>query len=157
MGAKTYRGNYKRGHKKMSISLKWLPLILFLAALVFAIGYYFSIQNNTVRTTSDLEYIMQTVNVGEARLKGEEAVKINAAELLNKEELVSNLVANVINEQTALNNTVQVNYTFTDSSYLPTTDDSKIRGVYFEVNLLDGEGNKLSSSEKHLALDIQYR
>lgn len=141
----------------MSIPLKWLPLLLISLGLIIYAAYYFMAQNTTVRTTSEVDFIMQATNVGEVRSHVEDDSGLDQVQFFNKDEVIANLIANVVDKKIAEGYEVKISYAFTDKNDKVTNVEDEITGVYFIVNYLDENKKVISTAEKRIALDIEYK
>lgn len=122
-------------------------------ALVLGISYASSVQNITVRTTSEAEVLADTVAAGAIRNELNENGKLDrATEYVNKEELVANLSANLTAVQKNHPYDIKLDYVFVDGKGKVTESDPEIRGIQFRVQLVDDKGTVKGTAERHLSL-----
>lgn len=135
----------------MSTSMKWLVVGLLAFIVIVVIAYNSAVQNATVRTTSEVDLLAETVSVG--ILRGEVEEGTDDFIHFDKEELVANLVANVAAAQKNHKYDIELEYVFLDTDGNVTEQEENIRGIQFRVQLKDESGKVRGTAERRLALN----
>lgn len=107
--------------------MSWLKyfISLFVVLVIIAYSYAtFTEQNKTQRTSTEVEAMLESMILGNARLGLDGGV--------NKSELVANLVDSVIRTQKIDSNT-KIKYVFLDSNLKATTEETAIDSVQFVI------------------------
>ncbi|GLY12882.1 hypothetical protein [Pseudobacillus badius] len=136
----------------MTTLLRWLMPFLFVAILIIVISYNSSVQNATTRTTSEVDFLAETIAAGMIRGEVEESKDFQH---FDKEELVSNMVATVAATQKNHGYDIDLEYIFLDEKGKVTEQEEKIQGIQFRVQLKDQSGTVKGTSEKRLALNYR--
>ena len=131
----------------MPTMLKWILPPIFVVLLVISIGYASSQQNITTNTTSEVDVLAESVSVGMIRGNLNEQGSTNQnVEYVNKDQLVSNLVANVEKVQKQHNYDIKLTYAFLDKNNNVANDENVIRGIEFRLQLVDPKTNKVKGT-----------
>lgn len=122
----------------------FLLAIFFLALIVFI---YFAVlkHNANISSTQDIEFVNSAIDVGKAR----EGTEIS----ISKDLMISNLLLQVAETQKGNHHTTEVEYVLLDENNNPTNDETEIRSIQFNVNLLNKNGKTISNSVEKIEIN----
>lgn len=132
----------------MGTFIKWMIPLLTVVFFVGFLSYRGVVQNIATSRTADVQVLKESVSVGNIRGEFDERKK---NQMFDKDELVSNFIAQVALEQNKHGFDVEVDYVFLDAVGHITEDENKIRGIQFHVAYFK-DGERKATSEKRLAL-----
>lgn len=135
----------------MNTSMKWLWTFVILFIFIAFVTIYAITQNSAVRTTSEVETLVETISVGlvRAEIENEENLAY-----FDKEELVAYLISSVSEVQKNHKYDIKLQYKFLDEEGKQTEEENKIRGLQFAVSYIDSKGEVVAHAQKRLALNI---
>lgn len=137
----------------MLTPLKWLVPALLVILLVLGISYGSSVQNINLNSTSEIEVMADTISAGTVRSSMQDDGSIDAT-FFDKDELIANLTAKIIEVQKNHSYDVKFDYVFLDADKKVTDIDKDIRSVQFRLQYVDRKGKVKASAERHLAVNI---
>lgn len=118
--------------------------------LLFVTTYSFW-HTSDLRTLGEVEVMAQSASIGEMRVNAED----ETAEypVIDKEELVANMLATISTVQKDHDLKVRVSYVFLDEAGHVTEEDSKIRSIQMKVEYVKENGEVMATSEKRISID----
>jgi len=136
----------------MSTPVKWLVIFLVGAFAILFVGYTATIQNNDVRTTSEIETLAENMRLGLIRSQIEQSN--DGYEYIDKEELAAAIASHVARVQKSHGYNVNLYYVFLDKNGQVTEDEKAIRGIQFIVEYVDENGTVKASAERRLEFNV---
>lgn len=119
---------------------------MLLAVIIFI--YFVSLNHKAnLASTQDMEFLMTSIDVGEARLGDEGDISIPI------EELEAKLLLQVAETQKGKQYRTQVDYVFLDKDGNPTTVEDRIRSVQYNVKYLNSKGQVVSNSVERIEIN----
>ncbi|MGR0121725.1 hypothetical protein [Bacillus halotolerans] len=126
----------------MSAPFKWtiVGVFILLVVIVGAIG--FSRHNSNVRTLQEVQFALESSNIGAAR---------DGNELTLSSDAVTNMIAEIIKTQKNNGNDIKVNYAFLNKENEITLNPESANSIQFQIQLLKDK-KVVSTSESRLVL-----
>lgn len=136
----------------MASPVKWLLGSVAVIVLVLSVAYASSMQNQTTRTTADIDVLADTVSAGVLRAKTDEEGETKGS-YVDKDELIANLTAEVVSVQKTHPYDITLDYLFLDRNGKVTKEESSITGIQFRVQYVNKEGEVKGTAERRLSIN----
>ncbi|MEC3664926.1 MULTISPECIES: hypothetical protein [Bacillus subtilis group] len=126
----------------MSAPFKWTIVGVFIVLVVIVGAIGFSRHNANVRTLQEVQFALESSNIGAAR---------DGNELTLSSDAVTNMIAEVIKTQKNNGNDIRVNYAFLNKDNEITSNPESANSIQFQIQLLKDK-KVVSTSESRLVL-----
>lgn len=114
---------------------KHLILVFVVMGLIVYSGVLTIQQNNTTRSSLEVEGALKTALLGELRTTGNESG-------ISKEEFIGEVIGSVVNTQKNHGKNIQINYVFLDKSGNATEVDEQIQSIQYEILVMGNNKNE---------------
>lgn len=136
----------KRGDMKMMWWAKILLTCGVFGILIFTGNKLFTQQKVNTLTIQEVSLGLQYQSLGMLRDEGKATIDM--------EETVDELIVQVCNVQKNHGKDIRISYVFLDENANVTEVEEEVESIQFKVELLDGNGEVVSSAERRLALKV---
>ncbi|GLI90687.1 hypothetical protein ACFVL4_13640 [Bacillus subtilis] len=126
----------------MSAPFKWTIVGVFIVLVVIVGAIGFSRHDANVRTLQEVQFALESSNIGAAR---------DGNELTLSSDAVTNMIAEVIKTQKNNGNDIRVNYAFLNKDNEITSNPESANSIQFQIQLLKDK-KVVSTSESRLVL-----
>ncbi|MHA4964891.1 hypothetical protein [Bacillus subtilis] len=126
----------------MSAPFKWTIVGVFIVLVVIVGAIGFSRHDANVRTLQEVQFALESSNIGAAR---------DGNELTLSSDAVTNMIVEVIKTQKNNGNDIRVNYAFLNKDNEITSNPESANSIQFQIQLLKDK-KVVSTSESRLVL-----
>lgn len=136
----------------MMSPMKWLITSVIVILLLLGIVYAATTQNIATRTTAEIEVLADTLSVGVIRGEIDENGVIEEQHF-NKDELVANLTARVVEVQKDNPHDIKLDYLFYDKENEITEEQDDIRSLQIRVQYIAQNGDVQGTAERRIEIN----